>query len=86
MQCPIYGCIMSPKFLFLLVGYLGVAMGMFSAWAPKRSIALYQKIMALFNWNVAPIDLPREIRNTQLLGLVLTTLSAAILVIVSRRF
>jgi hypothetical protein len=69
---------MSPKFIFLSVGCLGFALGALSTLAPQRSIGLYQRIMKGFNWNVAPIDEPREVRNTRALGVFLTLLSLAI--------
>lgn len=76
MQCPLSsGCFMSPKFVFLGIGFLGLALGVFSAFRPRRSIALYQWIMECFNWKVAPVDEAREVRNTRMLGLALTVLS-----------
>ncbi len=79
MQCPLSsGCWMSPKFIFLGVGCLGLAVGILSVVQPKRSIGLYQWIMERFNWKVTPIDEAREIRNTRILGAVLTALSLVI--------
>ncbi|MFH0984899.1 MAG: hypothetical protein V1882_05120 [Candidatus Omnitrophota bacterium] len=79
MQCPLAGCFsMMPKILFLGTGVLGLALGILSIVWPKRSIGLYQSIMARFNWKVAPIDESREVRNTQILGAVLTALSLII--------
>ena len=49
--------------------------GAFSASMPSRSIELYQWIMARFNWRVAPIDEPRELRTTKILGAMLVLLS-----------
>jgi hypothetical protein len=64
-----------------MIGGLGFALGALSAFAPERSIGFYQWIMKCYNWNVAPIDLPREIRNTRILGVVLMALSVATFVI-----
>ena len=76
MQCPLAGlCLMSPKFVLLALGGLGVALGVFSIFLPKRSIELYQWIMAHLNWKVAPIDEAKEIRNTRILGIALAALS-----------
>lgn len=66
---------MSPKFVFLGISCLGLALGLLSAVRPQRSIGLYQWIMERFNWKVAPIDLSREVRNTRVLGAVLVALS-----------
>lgn len=71
MQCPIYNCcflLLSPKMALLGIAGLAFLLGVFSAFWPARSIALYQWIMARFNWKVEPIDAPRELRNTRLLG------------------
>ena len=62
-----------------LLGVVIFLFGWFSALAPKRSIALYQWIMARFNWRVSPIDERREIRTTSLLGALLVLLSLALL-------
>ena len=87
MQCPLMsGCLMSPKFIFLGIGCLGFALGIFSIIRPMRSIGLYQWIMERFNWKVAPIDLPREIRNTRVLGVILAALSLVIFFMSSSRF
>jgi hypothetical protein len=77
---------MSPKFIFLVAGCLGFVTGVLSAFDPTRSISLYQWIMKGFNWNVAPIDLPREVRNTRVLGVFLTLLSLAIFAVALSKF
>lgn len=66
---------MSPKFVLLGLGGLGVVLGVFSVIWPKRSITLYQRIMERFNWKVVPIDEAKEIRNTRILGMTLAALS-----------
>ncbi len=87
MQCPLSSCCsISPKVILSILGFFGLALGVFSASDPKRSMGLYQAIMKFYNWNVSPIDEAREVRNTRLLGLVLAVLSLSIFVIVSQRF
>ena len=62
-----------------LLGIVALLLGSLSALAPRRSIALYQWIMARFNWRVSPIDEAREIRNTRLLGALLVLLGVMLL-------
>ena len=62
-----------------LVGVGALVVGGVSVVAPTRSIALYQWLMARFNWRVSPIDEAREVRNTRLLGALLVLLSLALL-------
>ena len=52
--------------------------GVFSALDPRRSIALYQWIMARCNWRVSPIDESRELRTTRALGALLVLLSLVV--------
>jgi hypothetical protein len=76
MQCPLAQCcLMAPQIIFSGIGVLGLALGILSVGWPKRSIGLYQGIMKRINWNVAPIDERREMRNTRILGAILTALS-----------
>ena len=62
-----------------LIGGAGFLFGIFTAFWPKRSIALYEWLMAQINWRVEPIDEPREVRTTCLLGILLILLSLALL-------
>lgn len=78
MQCPLMKyscCFLSLKGFLLLVGFLGVALGIFSVIAPRRSITLYQRIMERINWKVAPLDESKEVKNTVFLGHLLVVLS-----------
>ena len=58
-----------------VVGFSALLVGSLSAFAPQRSIALYQRIMACFNWRVEPIDPAHELRTTRFLGILLVGLS-----------
>ncbi len=59
-------------------GLATLLFGAFSAARPATSIALYQRLMAWFNWRVEPLDAPREVRTTRGLGLVMVILSVAL--------
>lgn len=61
-----------------LVAVVTLLFGGFSTAAPRRSIALYQRLMAWFNWRVSPIDEPRELRTTRVLGVLLVLLSLVV--------
>jgi len=77
---------MSPRTLFLALAVFNLVLGLFSVVWPGHSIRLYQWIMKKYNWKVEPIDAAREVRNTRLLGLVLTGLSIATWMVVRCRF
>jgi len=44
---------------------------------PGKVIAFEQWFYARINWRMEPISMPKEIRNTRLMGLALVLLSAA---------
>lgn len=60
-----------------LIGVTTLFFGVWSALAPRRSIELYQRIMARLNWRVSPINASREIQTTRFFGGVLVALSLA---------
>ena len=67
-----------------ILGVVAMGFGSFSALKPQRSIALYQWIMERLNWRVTPIDAPRELRTTRLLGVLLAALGLVTFVLFSR--
>lgn len=64
-----------------LVGIVSLFFGTFTAVWPRRSIGLYQWLMAQINWRVSPIDEAREVRTTRYLGIWLILLGTALSVI-----
>lgn len=62
-----------------LIGAADLLFGIFTALWPDRSIALYQRLMARFNWRVSPINEKHELRTTRILGILLVTLSLVLL-------
>ena len=87
MQCPLNSlCFLSPKIIFFGLACSGLALGLGSVVRPARSIALYQWIMKRMNWNVAPIDELREVRNTRILGVILVAISLALFFTTFSRF
>ena len=65
----------------MLIGASGFVVGTLSFVSPEKSIQLYQWIMKLFNWHVEPVNLRKEIRNTRILGALMTALSVVIFVV-----
>ena len=78
MQCPLSNCCRLSQCVFLGIDCLSFVLGLLSVVWPAQSIGLCQWTMEKFNWKIAPIDLPREIRNIRALGAVLLVLSLVI--------
>lgn len=58
-----------------LVGGVNFLFGVFTAVWPRRSIALYEWLMAQINWRVSPMNEAREVGTTRILGILLILLS-----------
>jgi hypothetical protein len=48
---------------------IGVAVGLYLTLKPFDAIELQKKFYAMINWRMEPISLPKEIRNTRLMGI-----------------
>lgn len=58
--------------LFLIVISAGsVIMGLFLFMKPSLVIDLQKKFYEKINWRIEPISMPKEIRNTRIMGLFL---------------
>jgi hypothetical protein len=66
--------------LILLISLISLAIGLFLLLKPSSAIELQRRFYALINWRIEPISMPKEIRNTRLMGLFLIiTISLGIL-------
>lgn len=56
----------------IVMALIGATIGLFLFLQPSRTIELQTKFYACINWRMEPISMAREIRNTKLMGLLLT--------------
>ena len=57
--------------IFVITALIALVLGGFIYANPQKVIALQQKFYTLINWRMEPISMPKEIRNTKLMGLFL---------------
>lgn len=57
-----------------------MAVGLFVALRPQKTIEIQQKFYAKINWRIEPISMPKEIRNTRLMGMFLVGLAIAVII------
>ena len=66
------------KVLFLTIQILssivGLFIGLFVFLKPKITIELQIRFYEKINWRIEPISMQKEIRNTKIMGLFLTTI------------
>jgi len=55
----------------ILTYLLGIAIGLVMFFKPAAVIEFQRKFYAKINWRIEPISMPKEIRNTRLMGLFL---------------
>ncbi|MDD4955701.1 MAG: hypothetical protein PHP17_06665, partial [Candidatus Omnitrophica bacterium] len=64
-------------YVIFLLGFIsGFLIGLFLAVKPFKAIELQKKFYAKINWNIEPISMEKEIRNTRIMGLFLAVTGA----------
>ena len=63
--------------IFILAAFsaIGMITGLFVFLKPAQTIELQRKFYEMINWRIEPISMPKEIRNTRIMGLFLVVLS-----------
>ena len=68
------------------ISAVGTGIGFFLALKPLEAIELQKRFYVLINWRMEPISLPKEIRNTRLMGIfIIVFLMAALALVFSIR-
>jgi hypothetical protein len=57
--------------IYYVIAGLALALGVFIFRWPEKTFAIQKRFYSLINWNIEPISLPKEIRNTKIMGLIL---------------
>jgi hypothetical protein len=59
----------------ILISTIGIIVGFFIFSKPERIIEIQIKFYARINWRMEPISMPKEIRNTKVMGIFLVFVS-----------
>jgi hypothetical protein len=57
--------------LFIPICLVGIAIGLFVFFKPALTIEIQRKCYEKINWRIEPISMPKEIRNTKIMGIFL---------------
>jgi len=71
--------------IFSLLSLLYLCIGFLLAKKPRLAIELQRRFYAKINWNIEPISMPKELRNTRIMGILLIILSLATVFIILRK-
>jgi len=55
--------------IIVIVSLVSLAFGVFLSLQPVQAIELQKKIYLRINWHMEPVNMAKEIRNTQIMGL-----------------
>jgi len=61
--------------LLILMAFVSLLLGFFLFLKPASAIELQRRFYEKINWKIEPISIPKEIRNTKLMGLFLIILA-----------
>ena len=64
---------------FYLIGTLSFVLGLLIYLNPQKIIVIQKKFYTLINWNIEPISMSKEVRNTRLMGLFLMAFTIGVL-------
>lgn len=82
-ECIIVWLTSIPLFPILtVICLMGSLIGIFFIIKPAFAIEIQRRFYARINWKIEPISMPKEIRNTRIMGGVLVVLSATTLIFI----
>jgi len=78
--------VINTPFVPILISLVGIIIGIFVFFKPIATIEIQKKFYAKINWRIEPISMPKEIRNTKIMGLMLifTTLITVVYVLIKK--
>ena len=66
----------------ILISLVSIIIGLFVFFKPGLTIEIQRRFYEKLNWRIEPISMPKEIRNTKIMGILL--ISVAIVTIIYR--
>lgn len=64
----------------ILISVVGIIVGLFVFFKPELTIEIQKRFYARINWRIEPISMPKEIRNTRIMGILLVTVAVATII------
>ena len=64
----------------ILISAAGILIGLFLSLNPALAIRIQKRFYERINWRIEPISMPKELRNTRIMGLFLITATLSIII------
>ncbi len=61
--------------ILTLISVISMMIGLFVFFKPGRTIEIQRKFYENINWRMEPISMPKEIRNTKIMGMFLVVVA-----------
>jgi hypothetical protein len=72
--------IINTSLILTLISVTGIIIGLFVFFKPGLTIEIQRKFYEKLNWRIEPVSMPKEIRNTKIMGLFLVAVSIATMI------
>lgn len=74
-QQPITAWVINTPLILVLVSLVSIIFGLFVFLKPELAIEIQRRFYELLNWRIEPISMPKEIRNTKIMGISLVVVA-----------
>jgi len=64
----------------ILISAMGIIIGLFIFSKPELTIEIQKKFYERINWRMEPVSMPKEIRNTKIMGIFLVVVAAVTII------
>jgi hypothetical protein len=72
------------KITEILIFVFSAAVGLFAFLKPALTIEIQRRFYAKINWRIEPISMPKELRNTKIMGIFLFVFAVVTLLFILR--
>ncbi|MCX5708599.1 MAG: hypothetical protein NTY14_06490 [Candidatus Omnitrophica bacterium] len=69
------------KIILALISGASITIGLFVFLKPELTIEIQRRFYEKLNWRIEPINVPKEIRNTKIMGMFLVVVAIATVVV-----
>jgi hypothetical protein len=77
---------MNPFPILILISIVSIASGLFFFLRPGQAIEFQRRFYEKINWRIEPISIPKELRNTRLMGIFLILLALSTIIFALTKF